>query len=195
MQFVRQDVMALDDLAPFPGNARRGDTEAIAASLAQFGQYRSLVVREHWNGSGENGDGDGSQLFTIVAGNHTAAGIMLLAQLTAEELTERYGEQAAVWAGCTTARVEIISCGDAEAMKINAADNRLAELGGYDDAALLDQLQAMAGDFAGTGWTDADLQILSQPVAAPDAFPEFGPDLPTDYCCPQCGYEWSGKAK
>ena len=28
-----------------------------------------------------------------------------------------------------------------------------------------------------------------------EEFPEYTGDIPTDYCCPSCGYEWSGKPK
>lgn len=46
----------LDDLRPHPSNPRNGDTEAIAASLQENGQYRPIVTTT-----------DG----TILAGNHT----------------------------------------------------------------------------------------------------------------------------
>jgi hypothetical protein len=49
----------LAELARFPGNARRGNTEEIRASLRRNGQYRALVVRD-------TGDG-----LVILAGNHT----------------------------------------------------------------------------------------------------------------------------
>lgn len=50
----------LDELTPFPGNAKRGDVEAIRASLRRNGQYRSLIVREIPNGP-----------LIVLAGNHT----------------------------------------------------------------------------------------------------------------------------
>jgi len=50
----------LTDLDRFPGNAKRGDIEAIRASIRRHGQYRSLVVRDTDNGR-----------YTILAGNHT----------------------------------------------------------------------------------------------------------------------------
>jgi ParB-like chromosome segregation protein Spo0J len=28
---------------------------------------------------------------------------------------------------------------------------------------------------------------------APESFREFGEDIATDYCCPKCGYSWSGQ--
>lgn len=32
-------------------------------------------------------------------------------------------------------------------------------------------------------------------ATAPEDFQAYDDDLATDYCCPQCGYAWSGKAK
>jgi hypothetical protein len=50
----------LGDLAPYPGNAKRGDVEAIRASLRRNGQYRSLIVRQSDEG-----------VLVVLAGNHT----------------------------------------------------------------------------------------------------------------------------
>ena len=30
-------------------------------------------------------------------------------------------------------------------------------------------------------------------VASPEEFPSYDETIPTAYCCPKCGYEWSGK--
>ena len=32
-------------------------------------------------------------------------------------------------------------------------------------------------------------------VTPPNDFQEFDENIETEYCCPKCGYEWSGKAK
>lgn len=61
----------LSQLAPFPGNARRGDVDGIAASIETNGQYRSLIVR---------GGGAG---YVVLAGNHTAAALRKLGSPTA----------------------------------------------------------------------------------------------------------------
>jgi hypothetical protein len=53
----------VDDLRPFPGNARRGDVGAIKTSLQTVGQYKPIVV--NYATSGKLGAG------TILAGNHT----------------------------------------------------------------------------------------------------------------------------
>lgn len=58
--YVATRDIPLDELTPFPGNAKRGDVDAIRASLKKNGQYRSLVVREIPNGP-----------LIVLAGNHT----------------------------------------------------------------------------------------------------------------------------
>jgi hypothetical protein len=123
--------VSIGELTRFPGNARRGDVEAIRASIRRHGQYRALVVRD-----------TGEQL-VILAGNHTHDAI------AAE------GQQ--------SARCEILRCTDDEARRINLADNRLAEIGGYDDDALAELLSYLEDDYDGTGWTAEDVSGLIEP--------------------------------
>lgn len=140
----------INELTPFPGNAKRGDVEAIRASLRRNGQYRSLVVREIPHGP-----------LIVLAGNHT------MQALTAE--------------GRTEARCEIIHCDDATARRINLADNRTAELGSYDDDALTQLLDALDGDYDGTGWAEEDLALLAgTPEELPPMLgdPDDIPDAP-----------------
>lgn len=61
MEYTGTRDVPLADLTRFPGNARRGDQEAIRASLRATGQYRSLVVRRQDDGA-----------LVILAGNNTA---------------------------------------------------------------------------------------------------------------------------
>ena len=81
--------------------------------------------------------GDG---LVILAGNHTADA------LQAE--------------GHETARCDVIQCTDDEARRIALADNKMAELGGYDDDALVDLLSYLDEDYEGTGWTAEDVEAL-----------------------------------
>ena len=37
--------------------------------------------------------------------------------------------------------------------------------------------------------------LVHEPAIPPSDFPEVGDDIQTDYKCPMCGYEWSGKPK
>ncbi|KAB7850135.1 pyridoxal-phosphate dependent enzyme [Streptomyces mobaraensis] len=145
-RYLHTDQIPLDQLTPYPGNAKRGDVEAIRASLRKNGQYRSLVVRHIENGP-----------LIVLAGNHT------MRALAAE--------------GAEEARCEIVECDDATARRINLADNKLAELGDYDDRALLDLLDGLGKDYEGTGYSDEDLTRLLAPPASESALDAAAPDL------------------
>ncbi len=137
-QYVETRNIPIDELTPFPGNAKRGDVDAIRTSLRRNGQYRSLVVRQVENGP-----------LIVLAGNHT------MQALAAE--------------GNETARCEIVICDDADARRINLADNRLAELGTYDNDALTELLSYMDGDYEGTGYSANDIEMLITPPPDLDA--------------------------
>jgi hypothetical protein len=47
-------------------------------------------------------------------------------------------------------------------------------------------------------WHDDELDALLagiqvKDVTPPESFGEYGEDIETAYCCPKCGYKWSGK--
>lgn len=85
------------------------------------------------------------------------------------------------------------------------ADNRLAELSDWDDAKLNELLSEMP--VIETELTGFDLDALNalqdklgasgagDSAAPPEEFQEFDEGIDTDYRCPKCGYEWSGKTK
>ena len=161
----------IDDLTRFPGNARRGDVKAIAASLYRNGQYRALVVRAH----------DGTQ--TILAGNHTRDALELLYSGWLPDDAEEpdWSDRPRV------ARCELIECTDAEARRINLADNRYGELPDpdtgkrYDDQALAELLAGLDGDLDGTGWDVYDVDGLADKLG--DDNPGDAPedDLPAAF--------------
>lgn len=53
----RSEIVGIEDVTPYPGNARRGDIETLRESLRVHGQYRDIVVQESTG--------------YILAGNHT----------------------------------------------------------------------------------------------------------------------------
>lgn len=139
----------IDTVRQLPGNPRRGDVDAVAASLTRFGQRKPIVVSE-----------DG----VIVAGNHTW------------EAAKRLG-----WPQIAVVRV---ADDDATAKAFALADNRTAELGGYDEEALLDLIRAV-GDFdpdllGDTGWDDESVQDLIDRIdpGLPDVPPPDDPPEP-----------------
>lgn len=132
----------VDELQVFHRNPRRGDVRAIAASLEAQGQYRPIVVNVGTLTGRPN---------EILAGNHTYLAACSLG-----------------WADIEATTVDV---DEATAHRIVLADNRLADLGAYDDADLIAAMTA-AGDLDGTGYTGADLDALlaaaDEPVSLTD---------------------------
>ncbi|MEU0947671.1 hypothetical protein ABZ379_33965 [Streptomyces canus] len=151
--YVRTEDVALGDLRPFPGNARRGDPAVILQSLVRTGQFRSLIVRD-------TGDG-----LVVLAGNHTLQALLAHGPGPCGMSTTVDGEElpCAMCGGqewAPVARCEIVTCDDATATRINLVDNRSAELGGWDQEALAELIGGLDGDLDGTGYSEADLADL-----------------------------------
>lgn len=186
--YRRTEVLGLDDLQPFPGNARRGDPELILSSLQRNGQYRSLIVRQE----------DDDRL-TILAGNHTAQALALHGPGPCEYRARVKGEerpcgicQNEPWD--LSARCEVVTCDDDTARRINLIDNRANDAGGYDNEALAELLSYMDEDYEGTGYNAGDVnRLLYVPEDVPEEFPAYGDDIATEHTCPSCGFKFSGK--
>lgn len=169
---VGTEPVSLEDLEPFPGNARRGNVDLILDSLRANGQYRPLTVRRH---------GD---TLTVLAGNHT-----LLALLRHEE-DDRAGCAdwelsndrpcqvcIAVDKDDPTALAHLIECDDATARRINVVDNRAADVGDYDQQALNAILATFDGDLVGTGYAPTEAELFADGATAVDT---PGDPLPAD---------------
>lgn len=63
-EYVETRMVMLDELEPFPGNARHGDRKVLVESLEANGQYRSLVVRKTED-----------DRLVVLAGNNTLAAL------------------------------------------------------------------------------------------------------------------------
>jgi ParB-like nuclease family protein len=125
----------LGDLRPYPGNARRGDVDAIAESLDRNGQFRPLVVQRATS--------------YVLAGNHTL--------------------RAAQKLGWPSVQVTYLDVDEEGARRIVLADNRTADLGGYDEHALADLLRELGDDLAGTGFGADDVDDLLASLEEADA--------------------------
>jgi ParB-like chromosome segregation protein Spo0J len=153
-------------LKPYARNPRRGDLGRLTESLERHGQYRPIVVNVRTQ--------------EVLAGNHTLA--------AAKEL------------GWDEIAATFVDVDEDQAARIVLVDNRANDVAGCDDTVLADLLQELP-DLDGTGYDDGALQELlaslqaPAPPAPPDGFADPEAGMTTDYCCPQCGYEWSGQAK
>lgn len=176
---IGTEPVSLEDLEPFPGNARRGNVDLILDSLRANGQYKPLTVRRH---------GD---TLTVLAGNHT-----LLAMLRHEE-NDRDGcpdwELAndrpcqvciAVDRDDPTALAHIIECDDATATRINLVDNKSADDGFYDDTALASLLASLEDDLLGTGYSASEAELFAT-VPPADVPPQSLDALAEEYGEPQ----------
>jgi len=153
----------IDTIEPHPANPNDGDVVAIAESIRQNGFYSRIVVR----------DSTGK----ILAGEH------------------RW--RAAQEVGLTEVPIERVECDDETAMRILLADNRTAEKAEREPeplADLLEHLDSTDDGLTGTGYDISELDDLLDELEPqpPDDFDEYDEGIDTEYCCPKCGYEWSG---
>ena len=155
-----------DELNPYHLNPRRGDVEAIARSLAVNGQYRPIVV---------NLVTLTGRPLEVLAGNHTLRGAKYLRDGGLVNETRAARDQAGHFTGqrvslnpdpsrWRTILGTTVDVDDTAAARIVAADNRTADLGGYDDEVLAELIQAIQagsdGDLVGSGYDDDDLDVL-----------------------------------
>jgi len=139
----------IDELELLPGNPRKGDVDAVAASLDRFGQRKPVVARKDDR--------------TVIAGNHTLQAARKLG----------WSEIAVVW----------VDDDDAHAKAFALADNRTAELGSYDEEALLaliEQVHAADAELLEmTGWAEQDMHdLIEQLRPEPVVIPEDADDVP-----------------
>jgi site-specific DNA-methyltransferase (adenine-specific) len=130
-----------------PNNPRRGDVDAVAASLARFGQQKPIVVQ--------------ASTGFVVAGNHLLKAARAL--------------------GWSEIAANVEELADATAIAFMLADNRTADLGGYDDsllAAILAEQEA-AANLAATGYDADDVAaILRAADMADNRDPDAAPAVP-----------------
>lgn len=134
--------VAIAELVPHPRNPRRGDVEAIAASIRANGFFRPVIVQRSTR--------------YILAGNHRV--------------------RAARECGLTHVPVWWVDVDDATALRILLVDNRTADLGGYDERALVAIVQECeeAAGLEGTGYREEDLAALIEAVSGSrDQSPEL----------------------
>lgn len=71
-------------------------------------------------------------------------------------------------------------------------DNRTSEVSLTWDANVIAADVAAGVDLSGM-WTDKELNNMIELPLPPEEFGSYGEDIKTEYCCPKCGYKWSGK--
>jgi site-specific DNA-methyltransferase (adenine-specific) len=152
----------IDSLLGLPNNPRKGDVNAVMASLSRFGQRKPIVVRKTDN--------------TIIAGNHTW--------------------QAAKELGWKEIAVVLVEDDDATANAFALADNRTAELGSYDEQALLALIRSVEEVdkelLLDTGWSASDVDELNEKIETtlPKVMPTDEIAKPSDKTISNLGDVW-----
>lgn len=159
--YERHDI---SELNLYYKNPRVGDVTAIVASLRANGVYKPIVVNR--------GTHTGRQM-EVLAGNHTLKAHRLLAE---EEPDDKRWAKIDCW---------VVDVDDDRASRIVLADNRTADLGSYNNEALLELLNGLDADLTGTGYTDDDVAVLLDlaegPASLEDLEAEFGEPEDDDF--------------
>jgi hypothetical protein len=161
----------IHDLATYHRNPRRGDVSRLCESLIVHGQYRPIVINKGTLTGRKN---------EVLAGNHLLMAFRELAESSPDDerwahLAEarRYEPGEEYW---TEIAVHEVDVDDDQAARIVAVDNRTAELGGYDDAQLLELLRSLP-DLDGTGYTELDLEALDDIVSGAPTLDELADEF------------------
>jgi ParB-like chromosome segregation protein Spo0J len=154
------------DLVEHPANPRRGDVEAIAASIDANGFYGAIVVQESTG--------------LVLAGNHRL------------RAARRQGLDVVPVAviDVDDERAKRILLADNRTSDLGAYDDELLRTLLEELAAEADGLTGTGYDDA-----DLTAMLDKLERDGPDQFPVFDEDAEVDHRCPACGYEWRGMAK
>lgn len=142
------------ELNTFHRNARKGDVDAIAASLKAHGQYKPITVNVGTHTGRAN---------EVLAGNHTLMAFRDLAQRDSAD--DRWDRVLVHW----------IDVDDDMCNRIVVADNQTGQLGGFDVEELSALIDTMGGNVEGLGFSDADLADLQAALEE-----QVGPDIIAD---------------
>ncbi|MEU8195255.1 hypothetical protein AB0C10_15890 [Microbispora amethystogenes] len=201
----RIEYMRLEDIPPAIRNPKDHDLQSIRKSIEAFGcivageideRTGRLVVghgrKEVLEGMAAEGKSppegihlgdDGTWLAPIVRGWSSRSDADAEAYLIANNRTSEKGG----WQNGMLA---------AALQDIQAADEALLAATGYSPDDLADLEEALAADAHIADDIDhGDGGLGPSPQDAPDDFPSFDEDIETEYRCPRCQYEWSGKPR
>lgn len=135
--------LPITDLNLHHKNARIGDVEAIKGSMVANGVYKPIVVNKGTYTGRPN---------EVLAGNHS---LKAMRELAEENPTDPRWQNVAVW---------LIDVDEERATRVLLSDNATADKGTYDNAQLLELLEAVDHDLDGTGYDYDELDELKELV-------------------------------
>lgn len=159
--------LSLDKLVKADWNYKQDDAETLeklVANLKRNGQVENIIVRELDTG-----------FYEIVNGNHRFDALKIVG--AKEAVAYNLGKISLAAAK----RLAVETNETKFASNTNLLDELLRELSESFDP---DDLMATVPEFLYQG---GDVSIES-----PEEFPEQDESIKVDYCCPKCGFKWSG---
>ena len=133
--------LVLDDKNP-----RKGRVRQLSESLKEFGQHRDAVIRML-----NTKTDDGLSRYEVIIGNHMV--------------------MAAKMIGWTYVDCKVVTDDDIKAMRRKVADNRLGEIGGWDEGVLKEILNRVGTDIPGIDqsftnklFADKGIRLKEEPV-------------------------------
>ena len=168
---MKLEKIKISDLRPHPKNYNKHPEHQIielAKSFKRFKQFKNIVIDES---------------NTILAGH----GLV--------EVLQRLGIK-------TVDAERMVGLSEDDKVALLAADNLTASMAEPDTDLLAELLSGLECPAEVPGVTDDLLAELGIDISGgesgedkepPDDFKEYDEDIKTDYQCPKCGYQWSGK--
>lgn len=163
---------SIDDLKPDHQNARKRTEKSAALiqeSLKRYGAARSIVIDE-----------DGR----ILAGNGTVEGAKAVGIKDLKVIEANGNEIVAI---------KRVGLTEEQKIGLSLADNRASDLSDWDK----EMLHVLSESYDISAFFDEDElgEEISEniEILPPEDFAEVDDDIDTEYKCPSCGYEWSGK--
>lgn len=179
-----KQIKRLSDLSFDDRNANKGTergSDMVKHSLRTYGAGRSILI-----------DCNGK----IIAGNKTAENAELIGIDEIEVIQTDGTKLVAVQ------RTDLDLDSDPRARELALLDNRTSQVGLDWDTEIIAAFEQEGVLDLSASFTESELDELvqaieqqSEPQTAPEEFAKCDETLETAYCCPMCGYEWSGKPK
>jgi hypothetical protein len=168
------------------GVARSADpqpTDSVSSSLLCWRRHQAVFAPSAAPSWG-NGDVEAIAESIRAHGQYRA---MVVNKRTMQVLAGNHLLQALYEVEATHALAHFVDVDEDEALRINLADNRIPELGGYDHQQLANLLGSLDGDFEGTGYDQEALDKVLTRIAS-DESQQLDPPVERSLECPSCGH-------
>lgn len=176
-RIVEQRLVDAADLKSHPMNPRRhpeGQKRAVAGLLNEVGIVDSLTV--YWSEAQDS---------YVVLDGHLRKDMGGMWPVNVLDVNDEEADLILATFDYTTSLAELDATALAELLA-------RVEMTPVEDDGVRDLLAQLAGA-AADGILAADAGGTGDERQSPDDFAEYGEDIETQYCCPKCGYQWSGK--